>query len=121
MHLGEIGPFFPPKTLSRDSRGRSLVKTVVYRVWAIALLAAISYYFTGNPGETTTIAILFNVGGTLAYYSLERLREGLDWGRSAPESRPTPSAAPSWGVNLAAESEDSKIVTATSRPRNEAV
>ena len=89
----------------------------MYRVWAIALLAAISYYFTGNAGEAT----MFNVGGTLAYYSLERLWEDLNWGRSAPESIPTPSTAPSWGANLAAESEDSKIITATNRPRNEAV
>ena len=114
-------PLFPIETLSRDSRGRSLTKTAVYRVWAVALLAAISYYFTGNAGEATTITILFNVGGTLAYYGLERLWEGLNWGRNAPESRPAPSAAPSWGANLATESEDSKVVTATNGRRNEAV
>jgi uncharacterized membrane protein len=67
--------------LSPDSRGRSLAKTAVYRTVSIALLAAITYYYTGNAGEATTITILFNGGGALAYYGLERLWESIDWGR----------------------------------------
>ena len=65
----------------RDSRGRTLAKTMVYRVVAIALLAGITYYYTGNAGEATTITILFNVMGTVAYYGLERLWEYVLWGR----------------------------------------
>ena len=89
-------------------------------MWAIALLAAISYYFTGNAGEATTITILFNVGGTLAYYSLERLWESLDWGRRASESRHDRSSALPWGTGLAAGSEDSRItVKASGQTNNE--
>jgi len=69
--------------LNRDSRGKTLAKTVVYRVWAIALLAAITYYYTGNAGEATTVTILFNLGATLAYYGLERLWESMNRGRTA--------------------------------------
>jgi uncharacterized membrane protein len=61
-----------------------LAKTIVYRIWAIALLGAVSYYFTGNAGEATTITILFNLGGTIAYYGLERLWESIRWGRIPP-------------------------------------
>jgi len=54
---------------------------MVYRVVAIALLAGITYYCTGNAGEATTITILFNVMGTASYYGLERLWEYVLWGR----------------------------------------
>ena len=67
--------------MSRDTRERSLAKTVVYRVVAIALLAGISYYYTGNAGEAGLITILFNASGTVAYYGLERLWESVEWGR----------------------------------------
>ena len=87
---GESGKYRCPTffaTLGRDSRGRTLAKTIVYRVVAIALLAAITYYLTGDAGEATTITILFNVGGTVSYYGLERLWEYIDWGRSASETK----------------------------------
>ena len=67
--------------LIRDSRGRTLAKTLVYRFVAIALLAGITYYYTGSAGEATTITILFNVMGTVAYYGLERIWEDVFWGR----------------------------------------
>jgi uncharacterized membrane protein len=65
----------------RDSKSRTLAKTIVYRVVAIALLAGITYYFTGSAGEATTITALFNIAGTIAYYGLERLWESVLWGR----------------------------------------
>jgi len=52
---------------------------------AIALLAGITYYYTGSAGESTLITILFNAGGTLAYYGLERLWESVPWGRGSLE------------------------------------
>ena len=65
----------------RDSRGRTLAKTIVYRVVAVALLAGITYSYTGSAGEATTITVLFNAVGTIAYYGLERLWEYVQWGR----------------------------------------
>jgi uncharacterized membrane protein len=67
-----------------ESRARSLAKTVAYRVVAVALLAAVTYAFTGNLGETTLVTIVFNIGGTVAYFGLERLWDGIDWGREPP-------------------------------------
>ena len=72
--------------LIRDSRGRTLAKTIVYRVVAVALLAAITYSYTGSAGEATTITVLFNGVGTIAYYGLERLWEYVQWGRGKPGS-----------------------------------
>ena len=111
-------PLFPLERSSIDSRGRSLAKTVVYHVWAVAFLAAISYYFTGNAREATTITVLFNAGGTLACYGLERLWESLDWGRGASESGPRGSSALTWGKGLAAGFADSRMTVKASRPAN---
>ena len=79
------GPTLAISSLSRDSRRRTLAKTVVYRTVAIALLAGIAYFYTGNAGEATTITVLFNVTGAIAYYGLERLWEAVHWGRNGME------------------------------------
>jgi len=86
FHRNSSAPTIP--SLSRDSRERSLAKTAVYRVVAIALLAAISYYYTGNAGEAGLITILFNASGTAAYYGLERLWESVEWGRGRLDGSP---------------------------------
>jgi len=57
-----------------------LAKTLTFRTVAIALLAALTFYFTGNAGEATTITILFNACGAAAYYVLERLWNSISWG-----------------------------------------
>lgn len=67
--------------MKEESRTRSIAKTAVYRMTAIALLAALSFYYTGNAGEATTITILFNVGGSVVYYALERLWDSVAWGK----------------------------------------
>ncbi len=52
-----------------------------YRAVIVALLAAITFYFTGNAGEATAITIVFNVGGSLVYYGYERLWDSISWGK----------------------------------------
>ncbi len=52
-----------------------------YRVSVFALLATITYYFTGNAGQTTTISVVFNVAGSLVYYAYERLWDAINWGK----------------------------------------
>lgn len=72
--------------MTNETKARSLAKTLAYRVVAVVLLAAVTYVFTGNPGETTVVTLVFNAGGTAAYYGLERLWDGIDWGKAG--SRP---------------------------------
>ena len=67
--------------MKSETRARSLAKTLSYRVAVAALLAGVTYGFTGNAGETTFITVVFNIGGTIVYYSYERLWDAIAWGR----------------------------------------
>jgi uncharacterized membrane protein len=67
--------------LKTETRLRSVAKTASYRVLVIAILAVVTYAFTGDVGETTTITVVFNVAGTVAYYVYERLWDAINWGK----------------------------------------
>jgi uncharacterized membrane protein len=58
-----------------------MTKTLTYRVVVFALLAVITYYFTGNAGQTTVISVAFNVSGAVVYYLFERLWNAINWGK----------------------------------------
>lgn len=64
-----------------ETRTRSIVKTLTYRIVVGAMLALITFYVTGNPSTTTIITVLFNLGGAAAYYGFERLWDSISWGR----------------------------------------
>jgi len=46
------------------------------------MLALLTFYFTGDPGTTTIITVLFNLGGAAVYYGFERLWDTISWGRN---------------------------------------
>ena len=48
-----------------ESRKRSIVKMLTYRAILTALLAIISWIFTGDLGQTTIITIVFSVSATI--------------------------------------------------------
>jgi hypothetical protein len=48
-----------------EIRKRSIVKMLTYRAILTALLAIISWIFTGNFEQTTIIMIVFNVSGII--------------------------------------------------------
>jgi hypothetical protein len=50
-----------------ESKKRSIVKMLTYRAILTALLAIISWIFTGNLGQTTVITIVFSVSATVIY------------------------------------------------------
>ena len=64
-----------------ESRKRSIVKMLTYRAILTALLAIISWIFTGNLGQATVITIVFSVSATAIYYLHERVWNGIKWGR----------------------------------------
>ena len=66
----------------KETRLRSLAKTIAYRAVAFVLLAGITYASTGNLAETGIITILFNVSAAVAYHLLERARNSVDWGKT---------------------------------------
>jgi uncharacterized membrane protein len=66
---------------AEESRKRSIVKMLTYRAILTALLAIISWIFTGNLGQTTIITTVFSVSATIIYYLHERIWNGINWGR----------------------------------------
>jgi len=65
-----------------DTRIRSLVKSIVWRVTGIVLLGIIAYCITGNFKEMTIITLLFHGIRVILYYFHERIWEKISWGRS---------------------------------------
>lgn len=65
-----------------DTKARSWVKSIVWRVIGIILLGIISYLITGNWKEMTIITVLFHSIRVVLYYFHERLWEHISWGRS---------------------------------------
>lgn len=64
-----------------DTKLRSWVKSVVWRIIGILLLGLISYLVTGNWKEMTIITILFHTIRVILYYFHERIWEQIPWGR----------------------------------------
>jgi uncharacterized membrane protein len=95
--------------LNSDSKKRTVVKMISYRIVIFALLMAITYYFTGNAGQTTTISIIFNVAGSVVYYVYERLWGAIGWGKSRPRQQLAQARVPTSpipiNVNVRSEAE----------------
>jgi len=60
-------------------RRRSIVKTLSYRAVVTVILAIVTFVFTGNLYQTSTIAIVFGIFATAAYYVHERLWSRISW------------------------------------------
>jgi uncharacterized membrane protein len=61
------------------SRRRSVVKTLSYRAIVSVILAVVTFVFTGNLYQTSTIAIVFGILATATYYLHERLWSKIQW------------------------------------------
>jgi len=64
-----------------DTKTRSWVKSIIWRVIGIVLLGAIAYFITGNWKEMTMITVLFHGIRVIMYYYHERVWEWISWGR----------------------------------------
>lgn len=64
-----------------DTKARSWVKSIVWRVIGIILLGAIAYIITNDWKEMTIITVLFHFIRVVMYYFHERIWEGISWGR----------------------------------------
>ncbi len=65
----------------KDSKARSLVKAVSWRVVAFIVLSIISYAITGSIKETGLIALVYNVVQIGIYFVHERLWNRIRWGK----------------------------------------
>lgn len=64
-----------------DTKMRSWMKSIVWRVIGIILLAAISYIITNDWKMMTIITIIFHGIRVILYYYHERFWEHISWGR----------------------------------------
>ena len=64
-----------------DTRLRSWVKSIVWRIIGIILLGVISYLITKSWKEMTLITALFHGIRVIMYYFHERIWERISWGR----------------------------------------
>ena len=64
-----------------DSKKRSWVKAITWRMVGIVLLGSISYLVTGDWKEMSAITLLFHGIQTVLYYFHERWWERISWGR----------------------------------------
>ena len=64
-----------------ETRKRSWVKSLIWRVAGIFILGGITYAFTRNWAETTWITMIFHIIRTGLYYCHERMWDRIDWGR----------------------------------------
>ena len=64
-----------------DTKIRSWVKSITWRILGIVLLGAISYAITKDWRQMATITVVFHGIRLILYYVHERVWEGISWGR----------------------------------------
>ncbi|MCW4050720.1 MAG: DUF2061 domain-containing protein [Candidatus Bathyarchaeota archaeon] len=63
-----------------ESRKRSMVKSVVWRLMGIVILGVITWAYTKNVAVTTVVTLLFHSIRLVLYYFHERAWDGITWG-----------------------------------------
>ena len=65
----------------KESRIRSLVKAVVYRILSIIGTGILTWFVTEDMGETAVITLVIQLLLIVLYYSSERIWDKISWGR----------------------------------------
>ena len=63
-----------------ESKKRSLIKSLTWRMIGIINLGLITWVFTKNLETTTIITVLFHSINLILYFFHERLWERIEWG-----------------------------------------
>ncbi|MBU0478189.1 DUF2061 domain-containing protein [bacterium] len=69
-----------------DTRLRSWVKSIIWRIIGIVILGILAWLFTRDLKETTLITITFHTIRLVLYYYHERIWERIAWGRNTSKS-----------------------------------
>jgi len=69
------------KKKSLETHARAWIKSIVWRIFGIAILGAISWIVTHSWKEMSLITILFHSIRVVLYYVHERIWERIQWGR----------------------------------------
>jgi len=63
----------------KESRRRSLTRSVIWRVLGVAVLAIVTYAYTGDWVTTSLVTVAHHVIAVLGYYVHERLWLWISW------------------------------------------
>lgn len=77
-----IDKFLPFKFLSKVKFGRSIVKTITYRLVILTLDFIVIFLFTGKKEIALGFMVLSNIYTSLIYFFHERLWTKIKWGQS---------------------------------------
>ena len=66
----------------KEEKKRTIAKSISYRIICIISLAIVTYIFTGDLLQMTSIVVVFQTIQTFVYYFHERLWERVQWGHS---------------------------------------
>ncbi len=69
------------KLVFRESRLRSLVKSLAYRIISIAGTGILTWVISKDIIETVSITLVIQVFLIILYYSYERIWDKINWGR----------------------------------------
>lgn len=69
-----------------DTHKRSIVKAIIYRFGGIMVLAMVTWIFTRDVIQVTSVTIAYHLISIVGYYVYERLWEHMKWGRRIEES-----------------------------------
>ncbi len=64
-----------------ETKKRSIVKSITWRVTGIVILLLIAYLITGNMKETGIITVIFHIIMVTLYYLHERIWIKINWGK----------------------------------------
>jgi uncharacterized membrane protein len=63
-----------------DSKTRSIIKSLTWRIIAVINGCLVAYLFLGNISQSLCIGIVGNVTGFILYYLHERIWNKVNWG-----------------------------------------
>lgn len=66
---------------SLERHRRTLVKTIMYRIFMILVTILVAFVITGNAADSINIGIAANLIKTGTYYCYERIWVHITWGR----------------------------------------
>jgi adenylylsulfate kinase len=64
-----------------ESNGRSILKTITWKIIATSISFCVTYYESGNVAYAFKVSSIVLVIGLIAYYLHERLWNGIHWGK----------------------------------------
>ncbi len=64
-----------------ETKIRSWIKSLVWRLFGFVILGSISYIFTGSWSESLVISFTFNIIRFVLYYFHERMWVHISWGK----------------------------------------